>query len=103
MSKTLYNIDKENLDRILDFFDWELYQQILKVLEDSEKDPHYSAVNARNKIMWLIRIKKDLKEPLPYDDCKGYFSNNVFLEPEDYELFEKKRKRESEYYIGEQF
>ena len=44
----------------------------------------------------------DLGNVLPFNDVKGYILSSGFSK-EDYELFENSRKKESVYYIGQQF
>ena len=44
----------------------------------------------------------DLKQPISYQTVKEYILQDGFSESE-YETFERKRKIESKYYIGEQF
>ncbi len=81
-------------------FDIELL--IENVLEDSEEDPHYSAVTATNLVKCYIEIMEELGEELPYSDVEGFIRNIGFSEQE-YLLFEKKRRKESEYYCGVQY
>lgn len=97
-----YKINKKVLDNILNAFDYSIERYLYDVLEDSEEDPEFSAVTAQNRIMWYIEIKRNLGESLPYDNVKGYFKENSFEEAE-YDLFEKKRLKEAEYYVGEQY
>lgn len=75
---------------------------IYDVLNDSEEDPHYSAVTATNRIKCYIDVMNSLGNKLPYHDVKGFFQYYDFSE-EEYQQFESSRKKESEYYIGKQF
>lgn len=81
-------------------FDIELLVE--NILEDSEEDPHYSAVTATNLIKCYIEIMEDLGEKLPFSDVEG-FVRNIGFSRQDYMLFEEKRKKEKEYYRGVQY
>lgn len=95
-------IDYDKLKYMLriQHFDIELF--IENVLEDSEENPHYSAVTATNLVKCYIEIMNELGENLSYSDVEG-FVKNIGYSYEDYLLFEKKRKKESEYYCGIQY
>lgn len=101
MNKEYIEINKKFLSKILHSFNFFIIDMISQVLDDSEEDPHYSAVFTRNYIIWYIAIKNDINEYLPFSDVKGYFEHNGYAE--EYELFEKKRLIESEYFEGEQY
>lgn len=75
---------------------------IYDVLNDSEEDPHYSAVTATNRIKCYIDVMNSIGKELPYNDVKGFFNYYSFTE-EEYQKFESSRKKESEYYTGKQF
>ena len=72
------------------------------VLEDSEEDPHYSAVTATNMIKCLIKTMADHGEPLSYTDAEGYFRESGYS-PEDFRLFEENRLKEIPVFHGEIF
>ncbi len=95
-------IDYEKLKYMLyiQYFDIELLVE--NVLMDSDEDPTYSAVTASNLIKCYIETMSALGEKLPYNDVEG-FVKNIGYSNDDYILFEKKRKKESEYYRGVQY
>ena len=95
-------MDYSMLEFILRDTDFSLQMYISEVLEDSLDNPDHSAVYASNLIKCYIKVMKDLGNVLPFNDVKGYILGSGFSE-EDYELFENSRKKESVYYIGEQF
>lgn len=93
-------IDKEKLEYILAFMDQWLTESIIdRVLNDSETDPHYSAVAANNLIKCYIALEQQVGHSLPFSDPKSYFRFNAYTEPE-WEQFEAKRAKESTYYRG---
>ena len=96
------DIDYEKLKYMLhiQYFDIELL--IENVIEDSDEDPHYSAVSTTNLVKCYIEIMTGLGEKLPYSDVEG-FMKKMGCSHEEYLLFEKKRKKESEYYRGIQY
>ena len=96
------DINYEKLKYLLNFQVYEIELLIENVIEDSEEDPHYSAVTATNLVKCHIEIMKELGEPLPYTDVEG-FVTNIGYSKNDYLLFEEKRKKESEYYRGIQY
>lgn len=73
------------------------------VMEDSETDPHYSAVTAYNLIVCYTQIKRKLDPTYSVSNVKEYIQSDRYYTEEDYNKFEEKRKKESTYYIGEQF
>lgn len=75
---------------------------IRNVLNDSETDPHFSAVYASNIIKCIIHLMKELGRSLPYSNIKSFFEHNGFTQAE-YEAFEENRKKESVYYRGIQY
>lgn len=97
-----YNINKKALDYILWSVQFEIEENIWKVLEDSEEDPQISAVTTTNLIKCWLELKDNISEPTGVNTLQEYF-DYVSLPDEDYEIFERKRKKESEYYNGEQF
>lgn len=70
-----------------------------KVLEDSEQDPHYSAVTTSNLIKCYIDVMSDMGKRLPYQNVEGYLDH--CLSEEEKALFKKKYETEIQYYIGE--
>ncbi len=96
------NIDINKLKYILNMQLFETEQLIENVLEDSEDDPHYSAVTATNIIKCYIEIMQELEEKIAFDNVESFFKEKGFS-GQDYLLFEAKRKKEAEYYCGEQF
>lgn len=102
MNMEQVTVNRECLENILHIFDFTIDELIDNVLYDSETDPHYSAVTARNCIIWYIQVMKDMGVPLPYSDCEGYFKH-AWYSKKQYRLFEKKRIKESAYYQGKQY
>ena len=95
-------IDYEKLKYMLHIQSFDIELLIENVIEDSDEDPHYSAVTATNLVKCYIEIMKALGENLPYSNIEG-FVKNMGYSHEDYLLFEKKRKKEAEYYRGIQY
>lgn len=95
-------IDIEKLKYMLHIQAFDIELLIENVLEDSEEDPHFSAVTATNLVKCYIEIMQELGEKLPYTDVEG-FVRNIGFSKDDYFLFEKKRIKESEYYCGVQY
>lgn len=94
------NIDK--IKFILKTVKEEIVILIKNVVNDSETDPHYSAVTASNKIKCYIDVMNELCEKLPFEDVVGFLESGGFTK-EEQELFDRHRKTESEYYIGKQY
>lgn len=90
------------LDYVLGDTNFNLPVYIQEVLDDNLDKPDHSAVYVSNMIKCYINLMKQMGNQLPYQDVKGYIKYNDFNENE-YERFEKIRKKESEYYKGEQF
>lgn len=97
-----YNINKKALDYILWTVQFVIEKNIWKALEDSKEDPQISAVTTTNLIKCWLELKENIGESTGVHTLKEYFDYDS-LRDEDYEIFEKKRKKESEYYNGEQF
>jgi hypothetical protein len=95
-------MNKEKMLYILKHINTYIDGLINEILADSEVDPHYSAVTATNLIKCYIDLMTQLGETLPYHDVESYFKFNAF-EKKEYTAFEKRRKKESEYYVGKQF
>ena len=96
------NIDKEKLLYLLMFTNDYMETFADEVMNDSEEDPHYSAVTLTNMIKCYVDIMDKLGVKLPYNDVESFFKDNLYSD-EEYELFEEKRKKEAEYYIGKQY
>lgn len=94
------NIDK--IKFLLETVKAEIFILIKNVVNDSETDPHYSAVTASNKIKCYIDVMNELCEKLPFEDVVGFLESNGFTK-EDQALFDRHRKTESEYYIGKRY
>lgn len=95
-------LDIEKLKYMLHSQRFDIELLVENVLEDSEDDPHYSAVTANNLMKCYIEIMTDLGENLPFADVEGFIRKMGFSEQE-YLLFEERRKKESEYYCGVQY
>lgn len=94
------NIDK--IKFLLETVKEEIVILIKNVVNDSETDPHYSAVTASNKIKCYIDVMNELCEKLPFEDVVGFLEFNGFTK-EEQTLFDRHRKTESEYYIGKRY
>lgn len=90
----------DDLIRIEEWVKTDIINFIDLVLKDSENDPQYSAVTANNRINVLLTYiaTKNHTERMPREKffLQSGYSNN------DFSQFEKKRIKESKYYIGEQ-
>lgn len=87
---------------LLKFMDDYIEQMLYSVLEDSIEQPEYSAVTTYNLIKCYIKVLRDCKVPCNYSTVREYMLERCFSENE-IELFERKRKDEVVYYVGEQF
>ena len=94
-------IESEELEFILGDISFHIDDLIIEVLEDDKSQPEHSAVYVSNLIKCYIEVMQDIGKPEPYDSVHGYFK--FFRDEEDYQAFEKSRKKESEYYIGKQY
>ena len=94
---------EKSLGYLLWHMDFEIDRYIWRVIYDSEEDPEYSAVTTTNMIKCYIDVLKCLGEDVPYSTVKEYIRYKDNYTEEEYNIFEKKRKKESEYYIGEIF
>lgn len=94
------NIDK--IKFLLETEKEEIVILIKNVVNDSETDPHYSAVTASNKIKCYIDVMNELCEKPPFEDVIGFLESGGFTK-EEQALFARHRKTESEYYIGKQY
>ena len=88
-------IDYEKLKYMLHIQSFDIERLIENVIEDSEEDPHFSAVTATNLVKCYIEIMENLGEKLPYSDVEGFIKTSGFSN-KDYILFEKKREKRIE-------
>ncbi len=95
------NFDEDKLIFLLNHTEGEICRFIFAVLNDSDEDPHFSAVYATNMIKCFINITSRLSELL-YNDVCGFFITHGFSQKHYFD-FEKKRKKESAYYRGIQW
>lgn len=95
-------MDLERLHYLLHYFEYDLDVYIRQVLEDDEKDPHYSAVTLFNLLTCFLSTSKDIDPEFPFEDIKSYVQSWGYTE-EEFRLLEKKRALESRYYTGKQF
>jgi hypothetical protein len=96
-------VNNEKLSFLLSYVENSLSVEINDVLNDSASDPHFSAVYVTNLIKSLIfTIENCETYEMHFNDVKDCFKYLDYSD-EEYEIFEKKRIIESEYYIGEQF
>ncbi|HAN21373.1 MAG: hypothetical protein A2Y15_06965 [Clostridiales bacterium GWF2_36_10] len=95
-------MDNEKLFYALHYLKYDIDDLIDNVLNDSDEDPHYSAVTATNLLKCYIQLLKNSGEQLPFNDSEEYFKHNGYT-IQEYQLFEVKRKAESKNYIGKQF
>lgn len=93
---------KKKMLYLLEFCIYHTDLLIESVLEDSEDDPHHSAVTASNLVKCYIHVMEELGCELPYFTLEEYFMADPFLK-DSFERFEKIRKKEEEYYHGEIF
>ena len=87
-------INEEKLKYMLHHQAYDIEWLVENVLNDSEEDPHYSAVTATNLIKCYIEIMGQIGEQLPYEDVKGFITS-IGFSPKEYLLFEEKRKKGS--------
>ncbi len=96
-------MENEKIKFLLSYIENSLPTEIDNVLNDSESDPHFSAVYVSKLIKSLIFTIESYKiSDLHFSDIKECFAYLDYSD-EEYEIFEKKRLIESQYYIGEQF
>lgn len=98
MSDTLI----EKAKYLLMFLDWYIEHDIYGVLENSEEDPHHSAVTTVNLIKCYIDVSQALNQPLPYNSVEDFLRFKCFSEEEIRE-FECRRQREAVHYTGKQY
>ena len=92
-------IDKEKLKYVLAFMDQWIMEEIDRALCDSETDPHKSAVAINNLIKCYIALEQQVGYSLPFHDPETFFRFNAYTKAE-WEQFERKRTKESTYYLG---
>ena len=90
---------KEELLYLLSFCEDYIQDLVYNVIDDSEEDPHYSAVTANNLIKCYVDVMKYFKNEVPFSDIKSFFDYNL-LDVEKYKKFEKSREIENNYYVG---
>ena len=95
----MVNEHKEKLAYLLNHTCFYMEDLLWRVLEDSEQDPHYSAVTTLNLIKCYIDVMSDMGKQLPYQNAEGYLDH--CLSEEEKALFKKKYETEIQYYIGE--
>lgn len=96
------DINIEKLSYFLNSMEPEIESLIDRVINDSDEDPQYSAVTATNLVKIYIELSIEMGESLPFNDLESFFKFNGYTK-EEYSLFETKRKKEAEYYIGVQY
>lgn len=102
VEKNTMDISEEKLKYLFRFIDEFIYDSIDEVLNDSQTDPHYSAVVVSNIIKCYIDLEKELGTQLPYIDVETFFEFNGYSKQE-YKKFEKSRQKESKYYKDIQY
>ncbi len=95
-------IDTEKISYFLRMMYPTMERYVDDVLSDSETDPEYSAVTAANIIKCYVQIMTDLGNPPSFDNVESFFEINGYTN-EEYQRFEERRKKESQYYIGTQY
>ena len=85
---------------IMDYFYYSIVDDIVDVLNDSDSDPHYSAVHTTNKIILYLECMKEVHGFSKVSTVREYFE--LIGYDEEFNEFETKRKRESEYFEGVQ-
>lgn len=91
---------KEKLLYLLRFTDDYIENLVYDVLDDSEEDPHYSAVTATNLIKCYIDVMEHFDIELPYKDVDDYLKDNCCLSSEEHKKFTQFTEKEKTYYIG---
>ena len=87
---------------ILNYTEGEICREILCVLNDSDTDPHHSAVYTTNMIKCFIFISELIGISLLYNDVCGFFIAHGFSQQQYFD-FENSRKKESVYYRSIQY
>lgn len=91
-------MNKQKILFLIHHIECELPALIEEVLNDSQEDPHYSAVYVSNLIKTCAELSKDINIDPQYSTVEEYF----LLENmnEEYLVFMEKFNKEAEYYIG---
>ncbi len=92
----------DELRYLLQFADYDTECYVANVINDCDEDPEFSAVTANNRIKCLIKVWQEVDSNCPYTDVPAYFEASGFSQ-QAYETFERKRKKEQQYYIGKQY
>lgn len=82
---------------ILKHTEGEICREIVNVLNDSDEDPHFSAVYVSNMIKCLLFVAEEAGFSFLCNDVLGFFVSHGFSEIQ-YRKFEENRKSEAEYY-----
>lgn len=93
---------KNALIYLLDFEQYNIEELVGAVLQDSDTDPHYSAVTTGNLIKCYIKVMQELEEDFYCSDIENYFLKNQYT-TEEYKLFMEKYNRESTVYHSQIF
>lgn len=91
----MYN---EDILKIIEWFEWDVIKLIDNVLANDESDPHYSAVTCNNKIITLIKVKKDYSEK--YKSVENYLDDSGYCK-QDIKAFIEIRNAENKEYGNE--
>ncbi len=91
------NSEQDDFIFILKHTEGEICREIFNVLNDSDDDPHFSAVYTANLIKCLLFVADKAGLSFLYNDVFGFFISHGFSEKQ-YREFEMNRKKESEYY-----
>lgn len=97
-----FTLNIESFKLLLNFIEYNIKLLVDNVLNDSETDPHYSAVAATNRIKCYVQIMSELGEPIPYNNVREFFEFHSYSF-EEYNKFEESRQIESQYYRGIQY
>jgi len=94
--------EKDILQALLGFSEEKAIVLVRNVLNDSEEDPHFSAVSATSRIFLLTELYHAIGMHPELTDLRSYLTGRGFSDSE-YEFFEGSRKRESVYYSGKHY
>lgn len=92
----------EKLDYLLIHMDNFIEQEIYAILNDSETDPHYSAVTANNLIICYLEVTHELGWNQKIISVEDYFRGKCFSDNE-IALFDERKRKEAKYFIGTQY
>ena len=93
---------EDDFEFILNYTQGEICREISCVLNDSDTDPHHSAVYTTNMIKCFIFIFEQMGIQLLYKDVCGFFIAHGFSQQQYFD-FENRRKKESVYYRSIQY